>query len=396
MAKTVKLRMCEVCQQLAHITDFDKFLEAVKNCKAVEKYAYIIHDKDKDEKGQLKEEHIHIMVKFAYSYDINSFAKQLGIKAQYIQKIQSRNFEDGLLYLTHANSTEKYQYSTDAVTANFDYQSVCKNFQQKKEAVEKCTSEKELIKQYCDDIIEGKIKRYNYFQLIDKDLCVRYHSRFENAFKVRDDILRTQERSLEVIYMTGESGTGKTTLAKRIAKQKGYSYFVSSASNDVLDSYAGQDCLILDDLRPSCLSLSDLLKLLDNNTSSTAKSRYYNKILECKLIIITTVINIEEFFKNVFQEQEEPLIQLKRRCSTYFEVHKRNIRVSMYDSTKQDYVYVETIQNPIMTLYPSAPLSGRTAEEKLKDFLGEDYQIDNREDWLVTDEESPFDSLPMP
>lgn len=39
--------------------------------------------------------------------------------------------------------------------------------------------------------------------------------------------------------------------------------------------------IILVDLRPSCMGLSDLLKMLDNNTSSTVKSRYKNKVLEC-------------------------------------------------------------------------------------------------------------------
>ena len=52
--------------------------------------------------------------------------------------------------------------------------------------------------------------------------------------------------------------------------------------------------LILDDLRPSCIGLSDLLKMLDNHTSSSVKSRYYNKVLECKLIIITSIF----FFLN--------------------------------------------------------------------------------------------------
>ncbi|MGM8317295.1 AAA family ATPase, partial [Clostridium perfringens] len=83
---------------------------------------------------------------------------------------------------------------------------------------------------------------------------------------------------MECYFVTGKSGTGKTTYAKQLAKEKGYSVYISSGSNDVLDSYQGQDCIILDDLRPSCMGLSDLLKMLDNNTSSTVKSRYKNKV----------------------------------------------------------------------------------------------------------------------
>nr|WP_130789588.1 Rep family protein [Lachnoclostridium pacaense] len=392
MGETLKLRMCEICQQTAHIDSIDKMIQTIKSNQAVEKYAYIIHDKDVDDSGTLKAEHIHIMIKFAYSYNVMALAKQLNLKSQYIQQIQSRRYEDALLYLTHANAQDKYQYSLDAVKANFDYQAICERYLKRKEQATSKLSEKEHIRSLCDEIVQGKIRRYNYFELIDTDFCIRYRTRFENAFKVRDDILKAQEnRTLEVIYMVGDSGSGKTTYAKKIATQKGYSYFVSSASNDVLDGYAGQDCVILDDLRPSCLGLSDLLKLLDNHTQSTAKSRYYNKILECKLIIITTVINIEEFFKNVFQEQNEPLTQLKRRCSTYLEFTKQEIRVSMYDATLQDYKYINNIKNPIADLYPSQSLTEDIATAKLKNLLG-DYQITSTDDFMVVEPtDLPFD-----
>ena len=81
---------------------------------------------------------------------------------------------------------------------------------------------------------------------------------------------------MEVIYIQGATGTGKTSYSKMLAEQKEYSYYISSSSNDILGDYKGQDCLILDDLRPSCMGLSDLLKMLDNHTTSTVKSRYKN------------------------------------------------------------------------------------------------------------------------
>lgn len=392
MGETLKLRMCEICQQTSHIESIDEMVKTIKANQAVERFAYIIHNKDVDADGKLKAEHIHIMIKFAYSYNVMTLAKQLNLEAQYIQKIQSRNYEDALLYLTHANAKEKYQYSADAVKANFDYVAICERYLKRKEQVTSKISEKEQLKLLCDEIVQGKIRRYNYFEFISTDLYVRYRTKFENAFKMRDDMLKAQEeRQMEVIYMVGDSGSGKTTFAKRVAKNKGYSYYISSASNDVLDSYSGQDCLILDDLRPSCLGLSDLLKLLDNHTSSTAKSRYYNKILECRLIVITTVINIEDFFKNVFQEQDEPLTQLKRRCSTYLEFTKQEIRVSMYDATLQDYKYINDIKNPIADLYPSQSLTEDIATSKLKSLLG-NYQVTSTDDFMVVEAtDLPFD-----
>lgn len=393
MGDTLKLRMCEICQQTAHIDSIDNMIKTIKANQAVERYAYIIHDKDVDADGKLKAEHIHIMIKFAYSYNVLTLAKQLNLESQYVQHIVSRNYEDALLYLTHANAKEKHQYAPDAVKANFDYVAICERYLKRKEQATSKLSEKEQISLICDEIVEGKIRQFNYFDYISTSLYTRKRTIFDNAFKMRTDMLKAQEeRSLDVVYMVGESGAGKTTLAKQIAKQKGYSYYVSSASNDVLDSYAGQDCLILDDLRPSCLGLSDLLKLLDNHTASTAKSRYYNKTLECKLIIVTTVMNIDEFFKNVFQEQNEPLVQLKRRCSTHFELTRQEIRVSMYDAMLQDYRYIETIKNPIADLYPVQPLTDSMATTKLKGLLGENLVVTSTDDFMVVEQTTlPFD-----
>lgn len=392
MGETLKLRMCEICQQTSHIESIDEMIKTIKANQAVERYAYIIHDKDVDDSGNLKAEHIHIMIKFAYSYNVMTLAKQLNLASQYVQHIVSRNYEDALLYLTHANAKEKYQYASDAVKANFDYKAICERYLKRKEQAISKLSEKEQIRIFCEEIVEGKIRQFNYHLFISVDLYTRKRVIFDNAFKMRTDILKAREdRNMEVIYMTGTSGSGKTTYAKQIAKNKGYSYYVSSASNDVLDSYAGQDCLILDDLRGSCIGLSDLLKLLDNHTASTVKSRYYNKTLECKLIIITTILNIEDFFTNVFKEQDEPLIQLKRRCSTYFEFTSQEIRVSMYDATLQDYKYINTIKNPVADLYPVIALDEAMATAKLKSLLG-DYQVTSTDDFMVVEQTTlPFD-----
>ena len=125
----------------------------------------------------------------------------------------------------------------------------------------------------------------------------KYKKSIDNAFKYRTDIMKGVKRNMECVYITG-----KSTYAKMMCEDKGYSVFVSSGSNDVLDGYTGQDCIILDDLRPSCMGLSDLLKMLDNNTASTVKSRYKNKVLECKLIIVTSVLKIDEFLIYFFEK----------------------------------------------------------------------------------------------
>lgn len=156
---------------------------------------------------------------------------------------------------------------------------------------------------------------------------------------------------MKCMYIQGDSGTGKTSYAKQVCEDKEYSYFVSSGSNDVLDGYGGQDAIILDDLRPNALSLADLLKMLDNNTSSSVKSRYRNKVLECRLIIITTTLDINSFFHQVFSEQPETAKQLRRRCETLVKMTVDTMQIFVYDKANDIYLPIPKIPNPIAAKY---------------------------------------------
>ena len=194
----------------------------------------------------------------------------------------------------------------------------------------------------------------------------------------------------------GDSGTGKTSYAKEIAYNNHYSYYVSSGSNDVLDDYKGEDCIILDDLRPSCLGLSDLLKMLDNNTASTVKSRYKNKVLECKMIIITTVLDIDTFFSNVFKEDKETVIQLKRRCTTLVTMTEKNISVEFWLQKSRCYGKKYVIPNTVLAQYKVHDLTDDEAIEQMQNILGvtdevlKDMKTNPEEYKIVNDENNPF------
>lgn len=296
----MKLKICEICQETRFLTE-DKIKEAV--CKrAIKKYAYILHDKDiyteEDEKKNsehkaesLKEPHWHIYLQFKDSQDTIYVAKWFNIAEQYVNKSGSGHYEDMLLYLIHKNSCEKFQYGVNEVYSNFDYAKFIENNGILKPRIQELT----------DLIMEGTLREFNYYDFMTISEYQQYKSDILKAFEYRRDSLYNGNRQLKVIYICGGSGTGKTTLAKYIAEQHGYSYFVSGNDNDLLDRYKGQDCLILDDLRGSSLKFSDFIKMIDNHTDSKVKSRYYNKCLtECKLIIITCIHNMEDFYSNFF------------------------------------------------------------------------------------------------
>lgn len=372
-------RNCEIVQQIKYL-DMEKIksvLVELVNKKIVREYAYIVHDKDiktereKDDGievvlGGLKEPHIHLMLRFYNPYGAKSIGNYFEVPEQYVCKIKGQ-FKDALLYLTHKNAPEKYQYADDEVFSNFNVQDEINNPSDLSTA---------RVFDIMRGIKDGVIREFNLHDYITMEEYVKFKTNIDDAFKYR---LRTimynngnVNRDMAVMYIQGGSGTGKSTIAKDIARKYG-SVFVSSGSNDILYGYAGQDVIILDDLRASCLGLSDLLKLLDNNTSTTVKSRYTNKCLEAKLIIITTVLDVERFYNNVFENEDEPIIQFKRRCSNLIKVSKDFVQFFAFDGA--DYKFLYSRPN-----YVTAKYSGGFNVEKvldvhktfLKDIFGEE------------------------
>jgi len=358
------------------VTDVDKInIEKLKNAlnnNAIKDWAYIIHDKDIDKDGNIVRPHYHIAVRLKNPRKLKHICQWFGVAPNFIE-FGKGNYSDLLKYLIHENAPDKYQYSVKDVVANFDFEKE-KN---KKEGEER---KEEII----NGIVSGIIREYNYSNYISAVEYDKYRKSIDNAFKYRSDMLRAKfergDSGMECIFITGPSGSGKTTYAKKLSIDKGYSVFISSSSNDILDGYAGQDAIILDDMRPSSIGLADLLKMTDNHTASSVKSRYRNKVLECKLIIVTSILPIEEFYKNVMEVQKEPIVQLKRRFTVYIIMDKEKMRIRKFNKLINDYGKEYITENPVKDIVDMDIGSDEETKEWLEDFLG--VGIHDSEDWI--------------
>lgn len=339
--------------------DMDKLPGVLKEKeKIIRDYCYIIHDKDvyeetteKHKKGDLKPAHVHLLLRFKDDQiqRVKYIARWFGIAENFLSTIKG-DWNSACLYQIHFNAEDKFQYDVSEVTANFDYKALVEEAQR-----QKAEMNAPAIDIIVSKILSGDIREYRKTLDIDGRTLVKYSQKIENAFRYyaeRQQVTR-KERQTEVIFITGDAGVGKSTLAKRIAENKGLDYFVSSGSNDILDSYSQQPCLILDDIRPSSLGLSDLLKMLDPHVASTVKSRYKNKYVNCELVILTTVLSIDTFYKNVFQENDEPVTQLKRRCQTYIKMWEDSIEISVWDKKRMRYTNPVYYKNNILEEYVS-------------------------------------------
>lgn len=329
----ISLRSCEVMQYVEYMPLSIEEIVLILEKKKVKDYAFILHDKDEDTKP-----HYHIAMRFDNPRKSDQIAKWFGIQEQYVGRVKGK-WTDILDYLTHENAPTKYQYSNEEVICNFDLEQAKKTGDGRKE---------EII----NKIANGEIREYNLHNMLTPVEYDKYKRSIENAFTFRQKILLERiNREMECIFISGTSGSGKTTQAKRICEKKGYSYFVSSSSNDPFDGYQGQDAIILDDLRGSVFSFADLLKITDNHTSSLVKSRYRNKVLECKLLIITSIMPISQFYSTVFESSEEPLLQFERRMQTYVIMDNETMKIHYFDRLEQRYIKIVEVANPVSKLF---------------------------------------------
>lgn len=352
-------RSCEIVNQLEYMPQ--DVVEAGLDHNAVKDYAYILHDKDVQPDGSPVAAHWHIMIRFKNPVPTESLCTWFQIKPNQIEKIKG-SFGDAVAYLTHKNRPDKYQYLDEEIKSNYDF----------KVEVEKALSKKKAS-QRKEEIIElirsGIVREYNYTEYITALEYDKFKRAIDNAFTYRRDTLKSLDRHMNVIYIYGGSGTGKTTYAKQLATNKGFSCYISSGSNDPLDGYKGQDCLILDDIRPGDFLLSDFLKILDNNTQSTVKSRYKNKLLECQYLIVTTSFDIPVFFDLLLDSEGESVKQMERRCTLKIQMGINTMTTYVYQPVSGKYKKVSTLKNPISETFQKRDLTDEECQAYVDSLL---------------------------
>lgn len=337
-----------------------------KLCKLhyVEKVACIVHDRFSGwelEHEPDKKLHLHFVCTFSNSVTYKTIADSVGLAEHTICKIDCSEIT-AFLYLIHKNEPNKYQFDPKEVVANFDYVDMVYKVEND---IPIKTKPKSVRQEIADKIADGTIKGYNIFDFVEVDEYAKNKKYYQNCFEYRQNKMKRVDRNMECMYFYGGAGAGKTTLAKHYARAYGYHCFIASSGKDPLGDYNGEECIILDDTRSSNWNLTDFLKLTDNHTDSLVGSRYYNKsIAECKMLIVTSVKSIDEFYTQAQKEEGEPIVQLKRRFPLVVEVSKQKLKMYEYSEDKQDHIYLATSNNPVAMFFPSVD-SNQMAENMI-------------------------------
>lgn len=295
--KTIYLKHCEVVSQPQYIQG--EVGDIIREHKVIKKFAYILHDKDPDTSP-----HYHIYLYFgSSSIALSDVAKWFGLQESCVERVKGRPV-DVLKYLVHGNDSQinKYQYDYSAVRANFDF----------------------LAEIEADKVL-GDFDKYSYAQQLQyvNSLPVSekaaMFTKLEKLWKIHCQCLvLNPNREIEVMFIHGKGGTGKTYYARKLLEKMNYDYCVSSSSNDPFQDYMGQQAIILDDLRDKAFEFEDLLKILDNNTASSVKSRFSNKVFNGKMIVITSTVPLAYWYRAYqFEDNKDTLQQLYRRITSY-------------------------------------------------------------------------------
>ena len=321
----------------------DKLLAKVGKIGA-ERYAGILHDKDIGE-----EDHIHLFMHFKNSRDIKAVAKALNIAPQYIESWDN-GISNGFAYLIHRtkNAENDYQYNATEVTANFDYINWVEKFEAKHQRKNKIDSQRNEIEHLLDCLYVGMLTREEVEKQLSGCEYAKNHKKIEDVWAKRLQNIaeeRMKQRKaagqqVEVIWIYGEAGTGKTRLAKEQAAKRNTPYYITGSSRDPFQRYNGEDVIIYDEARPPDIRFSDLLKLLDPyGEDVSAPSRYYDKAICAAVYFITSPYSPLEFYKEIMGEdwetQKDGFDQLLRRLSLVLHVTKEKIEaVEFYPATK--------------------------------------------------------------
>lgn len=292
---------------LTSVQDFSDYLRKslVKYNKF--EYAVIIHDKDE------AEPHYHVALSFKDAKLITTVANSLNIAPNFLQRWDSRknNLFSYLFHKTADAVFSKFDYST-YIDDDTKFTSNVKNIQR----YTVCTfSTRKQLDDIQKKILTGDITRRNLLTADYLEYYALNKKQLDVCFELRQQSLIVNPPNCTTIFISGNSGTGKTTLAKKIAScfaQDNYCF--ASSSNDPLQDYYDEKVFIIDDFRPQQYDFIDLLALLDPYARTrTYRSRYKNKTLATELIIITSVIDLDSVFNYYHVYTHEDVRQLRRR-----------------------------------------------------------------------------------
>lgn len=143
-------------------TDNQEHMLLLKQLQSKYNYACIIHDKDKDDDGNIKKEHIHLLIFFNNARWGSSILKEINIDNPNLIQFRDNKVES-IRYLIHADNKNKYQYNVCDIDSNINIEIY---FSSKDDE----TKDISLIIEYISDYV-GIINFYQIYYFVIENNC---------------------------------------------------------------------------------------------------------------------------------------------------------------------------------------------------------------------------------
>lgn len=319
MKKAVRARQFMYTQDIEHLPFKQEDLKELLEKSNAEQWAYILHDKDVNEKGKPIRPHFHVILKFKDTKTISRIAKLFNDQQQYVE-VWHNTINNGYSYLIHetTNAQNKHHYDPSEVVASFDFVTRIKQIREKvnkpsRHDIENFIddySNEQLTKEELQEKI-GVLEMAKHKTLLDhiEDiLAYKKHQRFLKDFK---------GQKCTTYWIWGSSGIGKTKLVREVLEELHPNNFIILGSQrDHFQEYKGQEFIVINDLRPNDYDYGQLLTLLDPwEIDKMAPARYHDRYLNARSIYITTPYDPLSFYFecNISNQVVDSFEQLKRR-----------------------------------------------------------------------------------
>lgn len=339
----------------------------------------IKHDKDVLPDGSPKADHVHVVLQqsaqrtAAGRLQCAAMDKVFGWPQSIVRRPdRGGRIENAWAYLIHAKDPTKYQYPVPEVATicGRDYADIEREYRDRwaRRAVvgrEEQTSAKEwaeLGDALVQKALDGEVTEMDILRSkVMMDIYTRNEAKVKLAFNVRakrDMMLEVEKLRAglfrkTVIWAMGASDQGKSYLvesaAARLAAETGWSIYRAAAKNG-LDSYNGEQILILNEPSKNAIEWADLLQLFDERQAGPVSARYYNKPDAApRAILVAVTTRPAEFFYFVpgKRSTSDSLDQGLRRIALQVTAHKDN-GVPTYKMTnvEQTTPFWESIEVP--------------------------------------------------
>ena len=264
--------------------DFEYILDCVSKYgkDGCAEWALILHENDVSTiTGEPEQPHVHIVMRYLTNSSFDFYQLKKYFPFGFIE--ETRSWEASVQYLLHLNDISKSKHEISELRTNISPERLEIYLRYVK--IDRKKEIEERYNQLRLEIINNELTEAEWglrvFQEPKKWLPVldKFGTKIKQLFAMQrqNAIELFKQSEIEVIFIQGRAGYGKTELAKALAISEDKTYFCSSASNDPLDGYGGQEVLILDDARSHHFKFTNLLKLLDNYNRTSTRSRHHNK-----------------------------------------------------------------------------------------------------------------------